>query len=94
MHGRNSEGWNQSGSANWRAVRYLYDYQEDELTEWKDRIAFLQGLSETVGVIFNNNSGGHAAGNAKKLMTMLGIPSIDFPDRPPMVEQLDLFASD
>jgi uncharacterized protein YecE (DUF72 family) len=94
MHGRNTEGWNQSGSANWRAVRYLYDYQEDELMEWKDRITFLQGQSETVGVIFNNNSSGHAAGNAKQFMNMLGIPSIDFPDRPPAVEQLDLFANE
>lgn len=90
LHGRNVSGWNQSGAPNWREVRYLYDYSEDELREWKDRIVQLKELSATVGVIFNNNSGGHAAGNAKQLMQMLELPVYELPaDNPP--EQLDLF---
>lgn len=90
MHGRNVGGWNQSGAPNWREVRYLYDYSEDELLEWKDRISRLASQSANVGIIFNNNSGGHAAGNAKQLMRMLGLPVYELPvDNPP--EQLDLF---
>ncbi|RED51709.1 DUF72 domain-containing protein [Cohnella lupini] len=85
MHGRNVGGWNQSGAANWREVRYLYDYSSEELNEWKDRIQLLLRQSATVGVIFNNNSGGHAAGNAKQLMRMMDMPVTEIP------KQLDLF---
>ncbi|BBI35370.1 DUF72 domain-containing protein [Cohnella abietis] len=85
MHGRNISGWNQSGAPNWREVRYLYDYNEEELKEWKDRIRLLCGQSSTIGVIFNNNSGGHAAGNAKQFMRLLDIPVVEKP------EQIDLF---
>ena len=92
MHGRNVSGWNRSGSGDadgsWRAVRYLYDYREDELAEWKERIVRLLDDCAEVGVIFNNNSGGHAADNAKELMRMLGMPVQEAP-KPP--EQLDLF---
>ncbi|WP_372629932.1 DUF72 domain-containing protein [Cohnella sp.] len=90
LHGRNVGGWNQSGNANWRAVRYLYDYKESELDEWTAIVRRLAEQSRTVGVIFNNNSGGHAAGNAKQLMRMLGQPVYELPVvRAP--EQLDLF---
>ncbi len=85
MHGRNVGGWNQSGAANWREVRYLYDYSLEELNEWKDRIYLLMEQSTTVGIIFNNNSGGHAAGNAKQLMRLLDMPVTEIP------KQLDLF---
>ncbi|RKP46700.1 DUF72 domain-containing protein [Cohnella endophytica] len=90
MHGRNVGGWNQSGAANWREVRYLYDYNDDELLEWKTRIEKLVAQSGTVGIVFNNNSGGHAAENAKRFMRLLDLPVPEFPgtDAP---EQLDLF---
>jgi Uncharacterized conserved protein len=90
LHGRNVGGWNQSGNANWREVRYLYDYNESELDDWTAIVRRLAEQSRTVGVIFNNNSGGHAAGNAKQLMRMLGQPVYELPVvREP--EQLDLF---
>jgi len=85
MHGRNIGGWNQGGAPNWREVRYLYDYSLGELQEWKDRIFQLQEQSAKIGVIFNNNSGGHAAGNAKQLMQLFNMPVQDIP------RQLDLF---
>lgn len=99
MHGRNVSGWNQSSAPNWREVRYLYHYSKDELQEWADRLAELQKQSKDVCVIFNNNSGGHAAGNAKELMGMLelqgpdGLPPLPLYVEPikPDVEQLDLF---
>ncbi|TVY02962.1 DUF72 domain-containing protein [Cohnella terricola] len=90
FHGRNIGGWNQSGNANWREVRYLYDYAEDELEEWQTILAGLSEQSASVGVIFNNNSGGHAAGNAKRFMSMLGLTVYEPPvEETP--EQLDLF---
>lgn len=70
FHGRNVDGWNDSGHENWREVRYLYDYSLDELTEWKLRLDRLQQHCNNLIVIFNNNSGGHAAHNAKQLMTL------------------------
>ncbi|WP_166244182.1 DUF72 domain-containing protein [Paenibacillus turpanensis] len=73
FHGRNREGWNSSGEANWRDVRYLYNYSEVELIEWKERLGQLEQQSRDICVIFNNNSGGHAAGNAKQLQKLLGL---------------------
>jgi uncharacterized protein YecE (DUF72 family) len=87
MHGRNVSGWNQSGAPNWREVRYLYNYNDEQLLEWKEQIEELQKHTKTIGIIFNNNSGGHAAGNAKTLMRLLGLPT----PAPHIPKQLDLF---
>lgn len=91
MHGRNATGWQQNGNANWREVRYLYDYSEEELSAWKDRVQRLLVDCATVGVIFNNNSGGHAAGNAKTFQRLAGLPIAAPSDPPESPEQLDLF---
>jgi len=74
FHGRNVSGW--SGprrGQNWREVRYLYDYSAAELAEWLPRMQQLAQKADSVYVLFNNNSGGHAAGNAKQFMHLLGI---------------------
>ncbi|KIL36882.1 hypothetical protein SD71_05690 [Cohnella kolymensis] len=89
MHGRNVSGWNQSSAPNWREVRYLYQYNQQELTEWTAHIDQLKQHTKQICVIFNNNSGGHAACNAKELMTMLGLET---PDIAPPPTQLDLFS--
>lgn len=99
MHGRNVSGWNRNGAENpgddakdrWRAVRYLYDYNEAELSEWKERIYGLLENCAEVGIIFNNNSGGHAAGNARQFMRMLGMNVAPLAAPAPAPEQLDLF---
>jgi uncharacterized protein YecE (DUF72 family) len=91
MHGRNVAGWRQNGRADWRSVRYLYDYSDQELTEWKAIVNHLQAASSIVGVIFNNNSGGHAAGNAKTFQRLLGQPVSALPNLVASPEQLDLF---
>ncbi|MGN7456732.1 DUF72 domain-containing protein [Paenibacillus pasadenensis] len=95
MHGRHAEGWHSSGQPNWREVRYLYRYSRQELEEWAERLRRLEAQSRTVEVIFNNNSGGDAADNARELMALLGqtpppIPE-EPPERDPGVEQLELF---
>ncbi|WP_249871587.1 DUF72 domain-containing protein [Oceanobacillus saliphilus] len=86
MHGRNIHGWNKSGNDNWREVRYLYKYNKQELTEWKKLITDLSKDTKDIIVLFNNNSGGHAAGNAKELQKMLGI---EYEGLAP--KQMDLF---
>ncbi|WP_248929213.1 DUF72 domain-containing protein [Paenibacillus hamazuiensis] len=86
FHGRNAAAWNQGGGPNWREVRYLYRYSREELLEWKDRLELLAGQSEEVCVVFNNNSGGDAAANAKQLIELLGL---DYEGLAP--RQLDLF---
>ncbi|MBM7541982.1 DUF72 domain-containing protein [Amphibacillus cookii] len=75
FHGRNVHGWNRpkTKSTNWREVRYLYNYNQAELLEWKQRIKALEEQSQDIYLLFNNNSGGDAANNAQALQRMLGI---------------------
>ncbi|CAG7652997.1 hypothetical protein PAESOLCIP111_06684 [Paenibacillus solanacearum] len=86
MHGRNVSGWNQGGAPNWREVRYLYRYNAEELLEWKQNAEKLLESTREVCIVFNNNSGGDAAGNAIELMQQLGMPTLEFAPK-----QLDLF---
>jgi len=74
FHGRNAAGWRDPGTGkNWREVRYLYKYSVAELNEWVPRIQEIARETEEVCILFNNNSGGDAAGNAKQFMRMLGV---------------------
>lgn len=90
LHGRNTYGWlNPGNNEKWREVRYLYDYNEEELTSIKSVCEHLEKQANEVIVFFNNNSGGHAAKNAKKFQKMLGL---DFDGLAP--KQLNLFEGD
>lgn len=73
FHGRNVHGWQNKQQPNWREVRYLYRYNKQELLEWAERLKELQREAKEVYVLFNNNSGGDAADNAKEMLHMLGI---------------------
>ncbi len=73
MHGRNVHGWNKPNDRNWREVRYLYKYNHSELLEWKNHVLTLSKDTKDIIVLFNNNSGGDAAGNAKEFQEMLGL---------------------
>ncbi|ANE47671.1 hypothetical protein SY83_16820 [Paenibacillus swuensis] len=86
FHGRNVQGWNSSGSPDWRDVRYLYRYSDEELVEWKGIIENLEKTCCEVCVIFNNNSGGDASDNAKQLQQLLDLEWQGLAPR-----QLDLF---
>jgi len=88
LHGRNVAGWrNTSGDEEaWRKVRYLYDYNSDELNEIEDAVNVLNRNTQEVFVIFNNNSGKHAARNAKQFQYNLGINFINLAPK-----QLGLF---
>lgn len=87
LHGQNYTGWlNANEDPNWRETRTLYDYTIEELETIKEETLELEKQSAEVAVIFNNNSGGHAAKNAKELQKLLGI---DFEGLNP--RQLGLF---
>jgi len=87
LHGRNFHGWRNPGDdEQWRRVRYLYDYNKEELNQISKTASLLEKQSERVYVLFNNNSGGHAASNAKQLQKMMGISYEGLAPK-----QLDLF---
>lgn len=87
LHGQNYSGWlNANDDENWRENRTLHDYTKEELSKVKENTLLLKQQSQEVSVIFNNNSGGHAAKNAKELQEML---DIDFDGLHP--QQLNLF---
>jgi uncharacterized protein YecE (DUF72 family) len=74
IHGRNIHGWRNSGNnQNWRKVRFLYDYNEEELQGLAAHIRELQNQAKDVYVLFNNNSGDHAAPNAKRMQQILDL---------------------
>ncbi len=87
LHGRNVFGWRNIGHGeNWRKVRFLYDYNDEELQSIMEHVLSLKSQAKEVIVLFNNNSGGHAAKNAKRLQQML---KIKFEDLSP--KQLNIF---
>lgn len=75
LHGRNVYGWRNVTGDNeaWRKVRYLYEYNKAELKEIETAVNKLKSETDEVFVIFNNNSGKHAAQNAKQFQQMLNI---------------------
>lgn len=85
LHGRNDAGWIHTGP-DARAYRTLYNYSDKELKEFAVGVKKCQKQAQEMAVIFNNNSGGHAALNAKTLQSLLGI---DYQGLHP--NQIDLF---
>lgn len=75
LHGRNVHGWTQKDltSEEWRNVRYLYDYSREELEWLKRQVEILKHKTKDIFIVFNNNSGRHAAGNAQNFIEMMGI---------------------
>ena len=77
IHGRNIHGWRNTGNMeNWRKVRFLYDYNKEELQQLGQHIQALQPKVQELFVLFNNNSGLHAAKNAKELQELLAIRDV------------------
>ncbi len=68
FHGRNSANWWGRGGGD----RYDYDYGEDELREWSNKLATLEEKVKKVYAFFNNCHAGHAARNAELMIEMLG----------------------
>ncbi|MEK5331581.1 MULTISPECIES: DUF72 domain-containing protein [unclassified Lysinibacillus] len=77
IHGRNIHGWRNTGnSENWRKVRFLYDYNKEELQQLGKHLQSIEPNVQELFVLFNNNSGQHAAKNAKELQEMLAIRDV------------------
>lgn len=90
FHGRNIAGWNSPANGEeWRDVRYLYDYSASELKKRSSDLAALAQESQTLYVLFNNNSGGHAAGDAQQMINQLGLKYTGLAPK-----QIDLFSPD
>ncbi|UAL51729.1 MULTISPECIES: DUF72 domain-containing protein [Metabacillus] len=90
MHGRNVHGWTRPANGeDWREVRYLYRYNQQELQEWHEKIDQLKDATKDIYLLFNNNSGGDAADNAKQMQKLLNIEYEDLAPR-----QLDLFSGE
>jgi uncharacterized protein YecE (DUF72 family) len=51
----------------------LYRYNVKELQEWTLRVKELHKDCKDIYILFNNNSGGDAADNAKQFIDLLGI---------------------
>jgi uncharacterized protein YecE (DUF72 family) len=54
---------------------YHGSYPDDELRQWADRVAEWHDEGRRVLVYFNNDLGGHAIRNARKLRELLAAPS-------------------
>ena len=70
LHGRNAEQWWDGGP-----LRYDYNYSEDELTYWKEKLAKISEKVKAAYVFFNNCHLGQAARNADQFIEMMAKPS-------------------
>jgi len=69
LHGRNAEQWWDGGP-----LRYDYNYSEDELAYWKDKLGKTMKKVKTGYVFFNNCHLGQAARNATQFAEMIANP--------------------
>ena len=72
FHGRNASGWLASDK-DWRKKRTLYKYNAKEIKELGEAIENSAKKVREIGVIFNNNSGGDAAGNLLEMKANLNL---------------------
>ncbi len=68
LHGRNAEKWWNGG-----ALRYDYDYSDEELNEWRDKIKKIENKAKKLYIFFNNCHLGQAVKNAKELTEKLNL---------------------
>ncbi len=69
MHGRNKENWFRRGIPT--VERYAYEYSDEELGEWLDKIKGLMFETRQTHVMFNNCFGDYAIRNARRMMKLL-----------------------
>lgn len=82
LHGRNADIWFAREDAardeeeDARLNRYDYEYAEDEIDAWAERLAALEREKDLVRVYFNNHPAGHAFRNAGRLEELLEARSV------------------
>lgn len=74
LHGRNSGTWWNGESA---AERHDYRYNQTEMDEWADKIAFVSNELEELYIFFENTTKGHALYNIPMLRTALQARGIE-----------------
>lgn len=67
FHGRNAEQWWKGDNT----TRYDYDYTEEQLVPWCDRVAEIDEQTQTTYAFFNNHARGNAVRNAEKFVELL-----------------------
>lgn len=68
LHGRNAAQWWDGG-----ALRYDYDYSDQELEEWRSKVIRLEGQVSKTFIFFNNCHLGQAVKNARQMMAKLNL---------------------
>lgn len=66
LHGRNAEQWWKGGP-----LRYDYDYSEEELRQWRDKLSKAKSEMNKLYVYFNNCHEGQAAKNGRDFQQMI-----------------------
>jgi len=79
FHGRNARKWWKHDNA---SERYDYLYNQDELSEWAQKIDRLAAEAEKLYVFFNNCHAGQAATNAQEMLGLLELPAPSEPHLP------------
>ncbi len=92
FHGRNNAQWWTGDNT----TRYDYNYTDDELVPWTDRVAEIDERVEQTYAFFNNHARGNAARNAEAFVDLLreryGDAADEFvPRRTPRPAQSSLF---
>jgi len=67
LHGRNEEHWWKGGP-----LRYDYNYSDEELEYWKEKVRKIMNKTSATYVFFNNCHLGQAVRNATQFAAMLG----------------------
>src|SRR6185312_3071926 len=88
FHGRNYQTWYKfTGSSR---DRFNWEYQTEELEEWRQKIDSAVQAAESVHIFFNTNYADQGPRNAYRLMDMFEIPHPPLP-ADPEVTQSSLF---
>jgi len=69
FHGRNGENWEKRGIS--AAERFRYDYSQDELEEWVDRVETLADSADEVHLMMNNCYSDYGIRSAATLADLL-----------------------
>lgn len=71
FHGRNKENWLKKNAET--ALRYSYDYSDEELKEFIPHIVISAKMAKETFLMFNNCHGAKAIRNAERMKVLLGM---------------------
>lgn len=85
LHSRQAAKWTGHGTA-----RYAYDFSDQELREWLDRLRPMAQQLTDVHLVFNNCHGGQAIANARRIADLIDAeaPAFHVVEPPPRIEPI------